>query len=392
MHDVRVYHVQQPMRVGFGHPAATRTTSESVVLELDLSGCVGLGECAPRSYVTGETCVTVCDALRSLPLARIIDELLSESPNDVLYRIKRLGIEAAFDFTAANNVVCIVELAILDWIGKRTRVSLDAMLRNGASLAESSAPIKISQVLDQNLTVDDFLRERGPFHFVKIKAHRDRAKDLETVTEIRRAIGDDTPIVIDANMSWSLIEAVEHVRKLREAGLTMVEEPFSKRSWTELHELRVQTGISIMLDESVSTLDDLRRAIGSDSCDAVNVRVSKCGGVLRSIEMIELAKSFGIQFQIGVQVAECGPLIQAGRLLASLHRDAIAVEGGQADRFFDSMIVSPDLSFDRARSTVPPPAGFGLGLSTSTEISKYLAFGYSRSADEWTATSHYTEA
>ncbi|VWM12878.1 enolase C-terminal domain-like protein [Burkholderia lata] len=392
MREIRVYYVQQPMRIGFGHAAATRTTSESVVLELDLLGCVGLGECAPRSYVTGETCATVCDALKSLPLARIVDRLLSESPNYVLYRIKQQGIETAFDFTAANNVVCVVELAILDWIGKRTRVSLDAMLRNCASPAESSAPIKISQVLDQNLTVGDFLRERGPFHFVKIKAHRDRAKDLETVTEIRKAIGGDTPIVIDANMSWSLVEAVEHVRRLREAGLTMVEEPFAKRSWTELRELRVRTGISVMLDESISTSDDLRRASGSDSCDAVNVRVSKCGGLLRSIEMIKLAKNFGIQFQIGVQVAECGPLIQAGRLLASLHRDAIAVEGGQADRFFDSMIVSPELSFDRARSMVPPPAGFGLGLSTSTEISKYLAFDYSRAADKWAATSHYTEA
>ncbi|BFO10899.1 hypothetical protein GGER_34090 [Serratia rubidaea] len=124
MREVRIYHVQLPMRVEFGHPAATRRVSDSVVLELDIEGEVGLGECAPRSYVTGETCGSVCEALRQLPFGRIIDRLLSESPQELFNCIRRQGIEAVFDFTAANNVVCIIELAVLDWIGKRTKSSL----------------------------------------------------------------------------------------------------------------------------------------------------------------------------------------------------------------------------------------------------------------------------
>ncbi|BFO10898.1 hypothetical protein GGER_34080 [Serratia rubidaea] len=68
--------------------------------------------------------------------------------------------------------------------------------------ADKGEPIKVSQVLDQSLTVEDFLRDRGPFHFVKVKANRDRKKDIETVLALRRNIGMDIPIVMDANMAW----------------------------------------------------------------------------------------------------------------------------------------------------------------------------------------------
>ncbi|MNG66952.1 L-Ala-D/L-Glu epimerase [compost metagenome] len=391
MHEVRIYHVQLPMRVGFGHPAATRTVSDSVVLELDIEGEIGLGECAPRSYVTGETCTSVCEALRHLPFERIIDRLRNEPPQDLFNCISRQGIEVVFDFTAANNVVCIIELAVLDWIGKRIKTPLGEILSERIHPNARGGYIKVSQVLDQHLTVEDFLRDRGPFHFVKVKANRDHEKDIETVLELRRNIGLDIPIVIDANMAWGMTEAVEHMRNLRKAGMTMVEEPLVKHAWDELRELRAQTGIPVMLDESISTLDDLHNAVAKDSCDVVNVRVSKCGGILKAMQLIEHIRRFGLQFQIGVQVAECGPLIQAGRLLADLYRDAISVEGGQSDRFFDRMVVSPAPLFDRKKNTVQPPFGFGLGLSITTEIAKYLAFSYSRTTNKWDAVPNYNE-
>lgn len=392
MREVRIYHVQLPMRVEFGHPAATRRVSDSVVLELDIEGEVGLGECAPRSYVTGETCGSVCEALRQLPFGRIIDRLLNESPQELFNCIRRQGIEAVFDFTAANNVVCIIELAVLDWIGKRTKSSLGEMLGERLCPADKGGPIKVSQVLDQSLTVEDFLRDRGPFHFVKVKANRDRKKDIETVLALRRNIGMDIPIVMDANMAWGMTEAIAHMRDLRKAGVTMVEEPLARHSWDALRELRAQTGMPVMLDETISTLDELHYAVAKDSCDAVNVRVSKCGGILRSMQIIEHTRKAGLQFQIGVQVAECGSLIQAGRVLADLHRDAISVEGGQSDRFFDDMVVSPAPRFDREKNTVQPPLGLGFGLASTTNIAKYLAFRYSRTTNKWDSMPNDNEA
>lgn len=85
----------------------------------------------------------VCDVLRSFLLVCIIDELLSELLNDVFYCIKWLGIEVVFDFMVVNNVVCIVEFVIFDWIGKWIWVLLDVMLCNGVFLVESSVLIKI---------------------------------------------------------------------------------------------------------------------------------------------------------------------------------------------------------------------------------------------------------
>jgi L-fuconate dehydratase len=70
------------------------------------------------------------------------------------------------------------------------------------------------------------LRARGWTHF-KIKVGRDLADDLRRCTVLRREMGEDAFMMIDANQVWDVPQAIEWIRQLAPFRPWFVEEPTS---------------------------------------------------------------------------------------------------------------------------------------------------------------------
>ncbi|GAA3935597.1 dipeptide epimerase [Streptomyces gulbargensis] len=366
-----LYRVRTPMAVGFDHPAQRRTRADSLLLRLDAGGTSGLGECAPRAYVTGETTASVTEALQDVPMDAVLRRLRTDDPAALLAALLDRGFAETFGVRGGNNLLCLLETAVLDLLGRRLGLGGEGLVPRDGAPAARPAELPVSQVLDLGLGVEEFLDTRGPFHFVKVKASRDIRRDVRTVTAIRARLGDRVPVLVDANMSWTPEEAPGHLTALRDHGTDYVEEPLAKGSWADLARLRAHGGPRLMLDESVCTPGDLMTAVASKACDLVNIRVAKNGGPVTAGKMIDLARRGGLAFQVGVQVAEVGPLITAGRALAFAHADAVTVEAGQSDRFFPEMVVSPRPAVDRAANTVSPPPGPGFGLEPNAHAAPW---------------------
>ncbi|MFI1799661.1 enolase C-terminal domain-like protein [Streptomyces sp. NPDC020379] len=392
MDEARLYHVALPMRVGFDHPAARRRRSDSLVLWLSAGGVEGLGECAPRPYVTGETVEGVRTELQRVPVRRLLERLRTEDSAELLGLLRRDGFARTFGISGGNNLICLLETAVLDLLGHRLGLGVGEMIRPAGPGRAAGGPLPVSQVIDLGIGVEEFLATRGPFHFVKVKASDDIERDARTVTALREALGPGVPVMVDANMSWSYADALHHIELLAGCGATLIEEPLRKGAWTELRDLRLATGVEIMLDESLCSLADARTAVRTGAADAFNIRVAKCGGLLNSVEIIDLARQHGIAFQIGVQVAETGPLIAAGRQLAFRHRDAITVEAGQSDRFFERMIVTPPPVVDRAANTLSPVSGAGFGMALDDSAHEWAVLGYAGDTDRWQPLAAATKA
>jgi L-alanine-DL-glutamate epimerase-like enolase superfamily enzyme len=103
--------------------------------------------------------------------------------------------------------------------------------------------------------------------------------------------------------------------------------------------------VPVMLDESLCCLEDAQRAIAGGWCDLFNIRLSKCGGISRSLVIAALARKYGIGYQLGCQVGETGILSAAGRHFACNVPDIRNLEGS-FDRFLvrDSL-TEQDLTF-----------------------------------------------
>lgn len=359
-----VYNVTLPMARSFGHAASKRSRSESVVLALAGRDIEANGECAPRQYVTNETIDTVLAELARIDLRAFCDALATGDPRALLDTLVDDGVGATFDIAGGNNTLCALELLALDYLGRRCELSLSSLCgaRPGAERA-----IRVSQVMDSELPVHEFLACRGPFHFIKFKSSDDFSRDLANLRAIRAA-APRTPVMVDANMSWDIDQAIANARRLLDLGIGMLEEPLAPRRYADLRRLRKETGIAVMLDESVCSLADARAAQRHDACDAINLRLSKMGGWHACLSIARFARQHGIAYQVGVQVAEVATLVDAGRALSFCLGDAVTTEAGQSDLFFAQPVARFASRIDRSANTIGPPGGHGFGTGLTDAL------------------------
>ena len=72
-----------------------------------------------------------------------------------------------------------------------------------------------------------------------------------------------------------------------------------------------------MVDEGLTDRDSLRRLITHRACTAVNVRISKCGGLVAASARCREALDAGLMLQVGCQVGESSLLSAAHLALLS---------------------------------------------------------------------------
>ena len=112
-----------------------------------------------------------------------------------------------------------------------------------------------------------------------------------------------------------------------------------------MDEVRQATGLAIIADESLITLADLE-AIPEGDEFVLNLRVSKLGGLLRSLDVVERASVQGRRMIVGAQVGETSILARAGAVLAAATGDALTgFEGAYGTRLLREDAVAPSLGF-----------------------------------------------
>lgn len=323
--------VELPFRFSFGHALASRSSTTNLVVRVQLSdGSVGYGEGVPREYVTGETAETA--------LARVVDvygPALREHGvprDDVPTRLRALRDELHAGQTPAGAAWCAVETALLDAIGHATGQSAARLLgglarpavRYGGVMPFGSGPALAGMLL--------FFKAYG-FRDVKLKVGRGAEKDLKAATMARLILGSGVELRSDANCAWSADEALAMVARLRPFGLKSYEQPVPADDVAGLTRLVSALPEDIVVDESLCSLDDARDLIAARACTVLNVRVSKCGGPLAALELVEMARRAGLACQLGAQVGESGILTAAGRLVATVARPGFRHHEG-ADNLF----------------------------------------------------------
>ncbi len=168
---------------------------------------------------------------------------------------------------------------------------------------------------------------------IKIKIDGDDARDR--VAAVRKAVGPSVSLPVDANCAFTPDAAVETLEALAPLDIACAEQPIPRGDPEVLANVRSRSPIPIMADESLVTLADAEALIQAGACDFFNLRVSKCGGLARTLEIARMADRAGLQLQLGCQVGESAILSAAGRHVAA-HLDRVSfVEGSYGNMMRD---------------------------------------------------------
>lgn len=365
-----IFTVHAPMERAFVHATQDRRASASVLVALKVGNTTGWGEGAPRQYVTGETVPSVVEALSRFEL-RLLDEA-------VRWRCFEGGVDdlAAIPWQSwlsrggepFQAAACALELASFDLLcrlhGRPLQDAVQRLLPSALYRRQEDFPV--SRVIDLgNRAAALWETPSGPEGCLKLKMPRDPEQSRVLLERSRALQQGFARVAVDANGGWTLQKLGSLLDSLR--GVSWVEEPLAPRSWHDLAELRRQ-GVTILLDESVVTPRDLLHALVLGSCDAVNLRLSKCGGLAATLHLLRLCAEHGLGFQVGVQVGEVGPLWASGRVLAASVRGAWAVEAGRQDEWFRIPLTSPPFAVDRMTERARPLPGPGHGVVPSSHL------------------------
>ena len=123
-----------------------------------------------------------------------------------------------------------------------------------------------------------------------------------------------------------------------------MEQPIPRGPVEDLARLKSLQPVPIMADESLVTIADAKALAAARAVDLFNIRVSKCGGLFRSMEIARIAERAGIRVQVGAQVGETAILSAAGRHLAAAVPNLAFAEGS-----FGTLLLSDDLARDAVR-------------------------------------------
>jgi L-alanine-DL-glutamate epimerase-like enolase superfamily enzyme len=324
----------------FSHARASRVDTELVVVRLEIDGVVGVGECVPREYVTGETIDSVFAAYQALPLGPLAEVVGGATPAAALECVGRIERQVARGGELAY--LCALDLALVDLIAKRFAISIAALLGPSvpAAVRHAGGPPPVVRAIsfdDEPEVVAGF----PPGAVIKVKVGRDLAGDAARVAEIRRRLGPGPTLVVDANMAWTLEEAIAAVGRLAASDIAWFEEPLARGALAAYRQLRAATGARVMLDESLCSFDHGRAALEAEACDLFNLRLSKCGGFLSTIALAELGVRHGLGLQLGAQIGQNVILWAAGRRLVELVGPISAWEGADLARMTANPFATP---------------------------------------------------
>ena len=336
---IDVLSARLPFRFSFGHSLAKRSETMNVYVRLTLDdGTVGYGEGVPREYVTGETVESALEALCERQAPALLGCVL-EGPDDV-----RAAIDAAAPVAGmplANSARCALELALLDAAGKHFGQSV------GAWLAPELAPVVRYDVVipftrPKKLGAIAIAVRALGVRQVKIKVGDDLERDLGSLRLLRRLLGSGVDLRVDANCAWPNADvALRSIAAMRAYRISAVEEPMPPHNLEALARVTAETPETIIVDESLRTPADAAALIDARACDAFNIRVSKCGGLLTSMQIAQAAAGAGLDVVVGAQVGESGILSAAGRHFAA------AISPRYVEGSGGSLLLKEDLTVER---------------------------------------------
>jgi muconate cycloisomerase len=351
--ELTAYHVRIPLKRAIKHASHTRTSTDNLVIRCALEdGTIGFGEGVPREYVTGETIDSAIALVKRGDLASQLNACRDFSAAASLAERFQLPAAENDDRRCRGNAArCAVELAVLDAYGKHFGKPVSAVtqlfapdlfapvdwVRYSGAITSASKPLKIRFAV--------MAMKLYRFRHVKVKVGIAGQDDVYRLGFISRKLGINVELRVDANEAWRPNEVVERIRALEPFGITSVEQPVAHADVACLAEVRKQVRVPIMHDESLCGMVDAERALAQQTCDLFNIRLSKCGGFIPSLRLVQFALKNGLGYQLGCQVGETAILSAAGRHFATSVSAARCHEGSY-DRFLvREALATRDISF-----------------------------------------------
>ncbi|MFC4075920.1 o-succinylbenzoate synthase [Salinithrix halophila] len=336
------------LKTPFSNSLTTLRSRDLILVEVwDQDGRTGWGECVAFSspWYTEETVGTAWHVMESFLVPRLLGETI-DHPEEIRER---------FAAIRRNPMAkAALEGAVWDLWCKESDRSLSQSLGGTRERVEAGVAVGVqgspAEMIDQ-------VRRRVEEGYRRIKVKIRPGADIEVIAPIREAF-PDLPLMADANSAYTL-EDLDYLRRLDEFRLLMVEQPLDADDLVDHARLQERMETAICLDESITSFDDARRAADLGSCQVINVKPGRVGGLAEAKRIHDLCVERGIRLW-------CGGMLESGisrahnLALASLPGFTLPGDLSASSRHWDRDVIIPEATVDQGWIHVPRDPGIGV--------------------------------
>ncbi|MEK0084904.1 mandelate racemase/muconate lactonizing enzyme family protein [Benzoatithermus flavus] len=231
-------------------------------------------------------------------LAREFPELVVGEDADLIERLwQKLWWALHYGGRGGPTVLALsaFDIALWDLKAKRAELPLWKLLGGHDPRVPCYAGgIDLLLPLDALLRQTDANLERG-FRAIKMKVGRRRlAEDVERVAAIREHLGDGFPLMVDANMKWTVDEAIRAARAFQRFDPVWLEEPIVPDDVAGHARVVKEGGLPIAAGENLRTVWEFKQLIATGGVTYPEPDVTNCGGITAFMKIAHLAEAFGL--------------------------------------------------------------------------------------------------
>ena len=345
--EIKLHQLLMTMKNPFTTSFGTQQKRFITIVEaIDEDGVSGFGECVSGEdpLYSEEFMDATLIALKKYFGPLVINKEISH-PDEVWEIYK--------PFKRNNMAKASIEGAVWDLYAKKKGITLAEAM--GGTKKEVDVGVSLG-LEDTNELLLERIGEKVEEGYKRIKVKIKPGRDIEMIRSIRE-VYPDIPLMADANSAYTL-DDIDTLKALDEFNLMMIEQPLMAGDVIDHAKLQKQIKTPVCLDESIDSYESAAAAIELGSCEIINVKVGRVGGITQSIKIHDLAKKHNIPLW-------CGGMLEAG--VGRLHNVAITTlsnfvlpgDTASSSRYWFEDIITPEVVAENGVVKVSDKPGIG---------------------------------
>lgn len=252
-----------------------------------------------------------------------------------------------------------VDTALWDLRGKSAGKPVWELLGGGRKTCPAYASGLLWNDVDKLAEEAGQYIERG-FRRVKMRLARSEEYDTSAVLAVRKAIGMDHDVIVDASMRYHFELACRMGNFLKEQKVFWYEEPFAPEDIDSYVALRQVVDVPIAGGENEFGLQGFREVIRAKALDIVQPDASRCGGISEVWKIAEMAEESGLG--VATHSWNDAVAIMANAHVVAAMPNGVTVEVDQMNNpFVNDLLVKP-LQIENGELQLSHAPGLGVEL------------------------------
>jgi L-alanine-DL-glutamate epimerase-like enolase superfamily enzyme len=339
-----------PLKQSFVSSRVTMTHRELVTVEVQSNtGETGVGWCTTAGV--GATAIQALIIGYLAPMLEGLDPRHTERIWDRLW----MECHAAGPAGITTLAVAAIDIALWDLKARSLGEPLHRLLGGYRDSVEVYASA-INLHLSQEALVEQVAAHRAQgYTAFKLKVGRPGLReDIERCLAVRKEIGDDGKLMLDANQKWSVAEALQRLPLLAEAAPLFIEEPILSDDVSGHRRLR-EARMPIAVGEQLCNRFEFWNYVREGAADILQPDVWKVGGITEFLKIAALGAAANLP------ISPHGAAELSVHLAAALP-NALHVENIFGLNLFDFGATNEPMTVSNGRAVPGQAPGHGVSI------------------------------